>query len=838
LKEKIKIQEKYLKGFVVRSGESIKTQRDIFTKKSTKLQVLKSKLPRDFNSLGAEPRISKDKYKDNISKIEELTLNTVKPTDSYDNLVDNSNKIKELTLLKNQDKINIDELFSRKSFQPSDKKLEKIKCELSSAIDIEEKNSLENLRKKSEIFAKKSAKNLEELYLLKLPLPKLTLNKLASDISEKLSKEDEARLIQLTEMHLTKSSNPSKLSKPAELNKPSQIAKLKSVIEKGLPDFTSLKLQSLKLTKLTKQTNQNKINNLTFNPKCSCCKTNEIAIKTFYDTESNHTKLIKINQIIASEKQATADFNRAENTLSNIEKYNAIAENNKLFDEMVNLEYRKAKSHNDSIDIKIATAKSHNDAIDNAKSTVESIDIYTASLRNASIDAEIATAKSHNKKISDAEAALMAIANRERWVALTNAQDENNLYIYSKIVEIESWVNAESEYWQRFDIKSEYDSNIILLAKYTENLCIKANLDAARAALSTAESELMRLTALKKSLFDRITLLTSNKDRLVELEVKSKVVANRAAFLQKYRKCVAKNGIAHDILTKVCNVLNLRCNAILKDIADFTLDISYIKNELKVYTAESDVKIPAAMASGYQKFVLDMIMRVVLTSSVFSSGVMTIANPNILIIDEGFGCLDKQNFIEVAKVLTKLKNNFHAMIIITHLDELKAYADHSLNISRVRMASILINGDFGAGAEGRFGLAEERNARQKELDAGRIVENERRLAAAGVKAAAKLAKAETRRAAAEAKALIKEAKAAAKRDMAAAKARSDVIVGDFTKLKQYIITAVYMEDAVPKYKCLACNKAYVHSDRKVVQHLTGSSYKSKHKKYVLKKLLE
>ncbi len=76
-------------------------------------------------------------------------------------------------------------------------------------------------------------------------------------------------------------------------------------------------------------------------------------------------------------------------------------------------------------------------------------------------------------------------------------------------------------------------------------------------------------------------------------------------------------------------------------------------------------------------------MRVVLTN------ISPVSNPNIIFIDEGFGCLDKENFIQVASILRKLKNNFSAMIVVTHIPELKSYADKTITISNANRDSIM-----------------------------------------------------------------------------------------------------------------------------------------------------
>ena len=78
-----------------------------------------------------------------------------------------------------------------------------------------------------------------------------------------------------------------------------------------------------------------------------------------------------------------------------------------------------------------------------------------------------------------------------------------------------------------------------------------------------------------------------------------------------------------------------------------------------------------------------MILRIVLLDGLNNISGNNISNPNILILDEGFGCLDEENFTEVAGILKKLKRCFKCILIITHINKLKTYADANINIERV-----------------------------------------------------------------------------------------------------------------------------------------------------------
>lgn len=154
-------------------------------------------------------------------------------------------------------------------------------------------------------------------------------------------------------------------------------------------------------------------------------------------------------------------------------------------------------------------------------------------------------------------------------------------------------------------------------------------------------------------------------------------------WLSIYQKCIDyKTGLPSLIMRKACDILNLRMNHILTKITDFTVEFKYDK-EFIINTIERGCSIPADMGSGFQKFILDIIMRIVLTN------ITSCGNPSLIFIDEGFGCLDKENFSNVAGILNILKHNFKAMIIITHIDELKEHATKVIKIEKSGMDSVL-----------------------------------------------------------------------------------------------------------------------------------------------------
>jgi DNA repair exonuclease SbcCD ATPase subunit len=250
---------------------------------------------------------------------------------------------------------------------------------------------------------------------------------------------------------------------------------------------------------------------------------------------------------------------------------------------------------------------------------------------------------------------------------------KNEIYKLQELIDIyDNAVRQEKEY-------SEYDAN---LAKYKQiqiNNMLDANIDELKKIQCDIVADI-------KASDDTISTYDRNIENIKNLsvryaEIKHKIIEidDALSLYDVYYECINhKTGIPSNILKRVCNVLSDRCNDILNNITDFNVEFVF-DEEIRIYTISKtsgvDVRLSASLGSGFQKFLLDMIMRIVLTK------ISNISNPNILFVDEGFGCLDKSNFTNVCSCLMKMKSNFDAMIVITHIPELQSYMDQLLEVS-------------------------------------------------------------------------------------------------------------------------------------------------------------
>jgi len=166
-------------------------------------------------------------------------------------------------------------------------------------------------------------------------------------------------------------------------------------------------------------------------------------------------------------------------------------------------------------------------------------------------------------------------------------------------------------------------------------------------------------------------------DKLEEKIGHLKVLERENTKLTLYCKCIdVKTGIPHLAMQNLVSMLEQQCNQILDHIADFGVHleigspdgIEAKRNKLLQITTyyHNGDEIHASLNSGSQKFILDLVLRVVLLQ------ISHVSQPNFLVIDEGFGCLDEVHFNKVKNMLPKLLDYFDTLIVISHQQDLQS----------------------------------------------------------------------------------------------------------------------------------------------------------------------
>ena len=206
--------------------------------------------------------------------------------------------------------------------------------------------------------------------------------------------------------------------------------------------------------------------------------------------------------------------------------------------------------------------------------------------------------------------------------------------------------------------------------------------------LTTVSTNIKRCKAKLMTLQDEYTTLHANNvstqkayDTYISEVNKHKNEASLYNLYKMYSFCLdQKNGAPASIMKLVKDSLVDSCNDFLDKITDFSIDMYFDSNGgYDIVTCSSTMGkktyIPASMASGFQKFIIDLSIRVAVAE------ICSLTLPSILIVDEGFGCMDSDNMCKLRDILPQLSFTYDTILIISHLDKISSMADHIIGIS-------------------------------------------------------------------------------------------------------------------------------------------------------------
>lgn len=180
----------------------------------------------------------------------------------------------------------------------------------------------------------------------------------------------------------------------------------------------------------------------------------------------------------------------------------------------------------------------------------------------------------------------------------------------------------------------------------------------------------------KKNIEDRNKVI----DKIKEEE---KVIKNWKIYLEM----VGKNGVSKMVLRNTLPILNANISKMLYNVCDFNVEISINeKNDVVFYIIKDGIKSDLSSGSGFEKTASALALRSVLAN------ISTIPRSNIVIIDEVWGRVAKENLENVKSIMDRMLDDYSAIILISHLDSVNDWCENKItvvkkdNISRLKVA--------------------------------------------------------------------------------------------------------------------------------------------------------
>ena len=143
-----------------------------------------------------------------------------------------------------------------------------------------------------------------------------------------------------------------------------------------------------------------------------------------------------------------------------------------------------------------------------------------------------------------------------------------------------------------------------------------------------------------------------------------------------YTNIISRDGIPYEIITRTLPEIEKEVNNILQQIVEFSITLQTDGKNIMTNIVYDDKRWPLEMASGMEKFVSGLAIRVSLIN------ISNLPRPNIICIDEGFGCADSDHLGQMGALFSYLKHQFDFIWVISHLDQMRDMVDEQIEIKK------------------------------------------------------------------------------------------------------------------------------------------------------------
>jgi DNA repair exonuclease SbcCD ATPase subunit len=177
--------------------------------------------------------------------------------------------------------------------------------------------------------------------------------------------------------------------------------------------------------------------------------------------------------------------------------------------------------------------------------------------------------------------------------------------------------------------------------------------------------------------------LIVDKNKLIETIKKENEVEK---IYDTYSKMIGKNGIGKLVLRSVIPIINSEIQQMLDGVCDFELELNVNdKNEVEFLIIRNFIPKLVKSGSGYEKTLASLALRLVLGK------ISTLPKPNIIVLDEVLGKVADENLSLMRPFFEKIKSNFDIILLITHRELVRDWADNILMIKKDNDISSIVS---------------------------------------------------------------------------------------------------------------------------------------------------
>ena len=219
--------------------------------------------------------------------------------------------------------------------------------------------------------------------------------------------------------------------------------------------------------------------------------------------------------------------------------------------------------------------------------------------------------------------------------------------------------------------------------KHNDKVQIK--IDENKTSESIVETEIKAIVNDIHQYVGKKSALETKKQEIMQIINRVKDLEEKYEAYKYYLMAVDKNGVSYDLISKILAKVELEVNNILSQIVEFQIIFDMDGKNINNYIAyDNDRSWPLEMASGMEKFISGLAIRIALTN------ISNLPRPNFIAIDEGWGTMDSDNLNSLYQLFQYLKNIYQFSLIISHIDTMRDFTDILLEIKQENNHSKII----------------------------------------------------------------------------------------------------------------------------------------------------
>jgi len=181
----------------------------------------------------------------------------------------------------------------------------------------------------------------------------------------------------------------------------------------------------------------------------------------------------------------------------------------------------------------------------------------------------------------------------------------------------------------------------------------------------------------------RLNDVIVEKKKLIETIKKENEVEK---IFDVYCKMIGKNGIGKLVLRTVIPIINSEIQQMLDGVCDFELELNVNdKNEVEFLIIKNFIPKLVNSGSGFEKTLASLALRIVLGK------ISTLPKPNIIVLDEVLGKVADENLSLMRPFFEKIKSSFDVILLITHRELVRDWADHIMVIKKENDVSSIVS---------------------------------------------------------------------------------------------------------------------------------------------------